>query len=305
MIIQAPYTRPIPFTNGLINNYSLLPKKQWSSLHLRLPHKLGAGGLRIFTHQNLHFYRGKWKFYHSTGFQALDEVGTNNLIDFRIGKNHHMQSAYVQGVKKFAWDITQVDGIRMFIPKTLIPCDRRVIDKKIEQFILNTDINLLIDKLFEIDPSESNNTLLLEAKFLELIHYFTQHLNKGELESLLDHHHDYEARQIETAKEILDYHLSDPPCIKALSKEIGLNTRKLKAGFRETFGITIRQYVIQQRMLLAQDLVINSDYPISVICQMVGYHNRGHFASTYTKYFGHLPHQARKKNHLDKVTPFK
>ncbi|HAS44358.1 MAG TPA: hypothetical protein DCS93_28025 [Microscillaceae bacterium] len=301
MIIQAPYTRPIPFTNGLINNYSLLPEKQWSSLHLCLPGELGTGGLRIFTHQNLHFYRGKWKFYDSTGFQALDEVGTNDLIDFRISRNHHMQSAYVQGVKKFAWDVTQVDGIRMFIPKALLPSDRRIIDKKIEQFILNRDINLLIDKLFDIDPTESNNTLLLEAKFLELIHYFIQHLNKGEVQQLLENTHAYEATQIETAKEILDNQLHDPPCIKALSKEIGLNTRKLKAGFRETFGITIRQYVIQQRMLLAQDLVMNSDHPLSVICQMVGYHNRGHFASTYTKYFGHLPHQAREKHNSDRV----
>ena len=300
MIIQAPYTRPVPFVNGLINNYSLLPEKQWNSLHLRLPSQLGKGGLRIFTHQNLHFYRGKWSFYNSTGFQALDEVGTNDLIDFRISRDHNMQSSYVQGVKKFAWDITQVDGIRMFIPKAMLPADRQTIDKKIEQFVQNTNITLLIDHLFKIDPVESNNTLLLEAKFLELIHYFTQHLNQGEINQLLEHHCDYEAQQIETAKEILDHQLSNPPCIKALSKEIGLNTRKLKAGFRNLFGITIRQYVIQQRMLLAHELIINSHYPLSTICQMVGYHNRGHFAATYAKYFGQLPHQARKK-HLNQA----
>ncbi|MEO1654742.1 MAG: AraC family transcriptional regulator, partial [Bacteroidota bacterium] len=98
-----------------------------------------------------------------------------------------------------------------------------------------------------------------------------------------------EITSLKLAKEILENRLINPPSILELSKLVGLNTCKLKTGFKKLFGITIRQYLINLRMEMARDLIKNTDHPISYICHMVGYSNRGHFAALYQKYFGSTP----------------
>ena len=294
MILQIPYTAPKGFVIKLVEDYNMQVEQKWNCTYLRLPPELGSGGLQFFVKGGFHFFRGKWNFNQPTGFRALDKVGSNNLVDFRINQSKQFQSAYIQGLKRFEWDITQIDGFRVFIPKTFIEVDKYKMEKKFEKYLLSSEVCKLLDELMSINPNNTADELLIEAKFLEFTHYWIKFLNNTDLDYLFEGLNDYELAQLKLSQEILDNNLHNPPDILMLSKQVGLNTNKLKTGFRKIFGITIRQYIIKQRMEKARELIRNSDYPLSHICQIVGYHNRGHFAALYQKYFGCLPCKDRK-----------
>ena len=50
------------------------------------------------------------------------------------------------------------------------------------------------------------------------------------------------------ARKIISDRLNNPPCLKDLAKQVGLNECTLKRGFRQLFGTTVFGYLYQQRM---------------------------------------------------------
>ena len=56
--------------------------------------------------------------------------------------------------------------------------------------------------------------------------------------------------------------MDSPPSLKELAKLIGLNTYKLKTGFKELFGIPVFKYLQGKRLEKAFELIENKNMPI-------------------------------------------
>ncbi|MGH6633270.1 MAG: helix-turn-helix domain-containing protein, partial [Sphingopyxis sp.] len=74
-----------------------------------------------------------------------------------------------------------------------------------------------------------------------------------------------------------------------LARMVGVNQTKLKAGFREVFGVTIYDFIIQQRMRHASQLLLTSEYSVSEVAYQTGYEYPANFTCAFKKYFGALP----------------
>ena len=59
-------------------------------------------------------------------------------------------------------------------------------------------------------------------------------------------------------------------------------------------GIGLSEYLTQERMRLAQSLLKNTSFPISIIASRVGYVNFSHFAKVFKQEFGVSPSEYRK-----------
>jgi two component transcriptional regulator, araC family len=59
-------------------------------------------------------------------------------------------------------------------------------------------------------------------------------------------------------------------------------------------GIGLAEYLIQERMRLAQSLLKNTSFSISIIASRVGYVNFSHFAKVFKQEFGVSPSEYRK-----------
>ena len=94
---------------------------------------------------------------------------------------------------------------------------------------------------------------------------------------------------LEKAIEILDKEYSLPPTISQLAHRVGTNETLLKQWFRKQLNTTVHQFIVQQRMAKAAELLNISNLPISHIAQEVGYANHGHFAAAFKKEFGCAP----------------
>lgn len=94
-------------------------------------------------------------------------------------------------------------------------------------------------------------------------------------------------------KKIMIENMENPPSILELSKMVGLNTYKLKVGFKEMFGTTIFGYLRDIRMEKARLLLENHELNINEIANEVGYSNPSHFATAFRKKYDVTPSHFR------------
>lgn len=96
------------------------------------------------------------------------------------------------------------------------------------------------------------------------------------------------------AKEILKNAMDHPPTIQELSRQVGLNKNKLQAGFRNTEGKSVAEYLRAVRMERALELLENQRLSIAEIAQAVGYKGKSNFYQSFTKTFGNTPLEIRQ-----------
>lgn len=96
------------------------------------------------------------------------------------------------------------------------------------------------------------------------------------------------------AREIIDMRLADPPTTRILAREIGTNVTTLQSAFRKTFGLTVFGYVREQRLAVAQILLLETDLPISQVGYRVGFLGAAAFSAAYRQRFGRTPGQERQ-----------
>lgn len=294
MDIKVPsYLDPFSFAATLAEDYSFAEKKLWSSNLIVLPETIGEGSIQLFVRNDIHFYRAKWAFNEPTCFYSEDKVGQKNIVDFRVNTSGVIHSAYIEGHKKYEWEITNVDGFRMFVPEMYFTCSKNKLLSKFELYCSDRNIQGLQNQLIALSPINSSESLLLESRFLEFTHYWLDFLNNNDIRVHFEDLTPYQLKCLYDAKSILDNNMNSTPTIAELSRKVGLNTEVLKRGFRLVFELPIRQYLIKSKMEQTHYLLINTDKPIGEICQELGYSNRGHFAELYQKYYGNTPIQDR------------
>ena len=79
-----------------------------------------------------------------------------------------------------------------------------------------------------------------------------------------------------------------------IAKALYLNPEYLSRLFKREMGIGLSEYLTQERMRLAQSLLKNTSFSISIIASRVGYVNFSHFAKVFKQEFGVSPSEYRK-----------
>lgn len=68
---------------------------------------------------------------------------------------------------------------------------------------------------------------------------------------------------------------------------------KLRYSFKAVYGYTITEYIQNKRIAHAEYLLIETDFPIKIISQAVGYNHAGRFSNLFQKSTGLLPDEYR------------
>ncbi len=95
--------------------------------------------------------------------------------------------------------------------------------------------------------------------------------------------------RIRMAGDMLIQQMDSPPTISSLALQVGVNSAKLKRGFKQIFGTTIGQFLLQHRMTCARELLLSRETDVTQAAFSVGYSNVSHFIRNYKKAFGVTP----------------
>ncbi len=83
--------------------------------------------------------------------------------------------------------------------------------------------------------------------------------------------------------------------IPYMADSLHMSTGYLHTLYRDTFGITCMDDVIQMRLALAKDFLQHSSISIQTISQNCGYKNVEHFSRQFKKHIGLSPREYRKR----------
>lgn len=119
---------------------------------------------------------------------------------------------------------------------------------------------------------------------------------KKEIEYIEDNPKDTKREYIDMAFTIIHNEYSDSGLnIESIAERVGLSVNYLRAIFKEALGISLTDYISKYRYEKALDLLVNSNYTVAAISEMIGMNSENHFYTFFKKFNGRTPTQFRKK----------
>ena len=110
------------------------------------------------------------------------------------------------------------------------------------------------------------------------------------------------ADRLTLARAYMDRHYDTPLTLEHISSEAGFSPYHFIRLFRAAYRRTPHQYLMQQRIDKAKDLLRSTDLPINEICYTIGFESIGSFTTLFRRISGLSP-SAYRKHTTRKVQP--
>jgi len=169
---------------------------------------------------------------------------------------------------------------------------------------LVTDLDELPEKLQDLD-----NLLISVPPPLQAFFYFAEkqldycanpslEKSMGELVEELLRELDFQPRVDPRIARVVAFFERDPgtsASLDELSSLAWLSLSQFKALFKKETGKAPGEFLRDLRMEKARALLLNTDYPIGIVAQMVGYSDASSFSHRFSNHFGFPPRSFRRE----------
>ena len=104
---------------------------------------------------------------------------------------------------------------------------------------------------------------------------------------------DLSDKRLERVLDYMQHHCLEPLTLDELSKEAGISRFHFIKKFREKFGTTPHQYLIQLRMAAAATMLKNENRTVADVAQACGYRSPAQFCGAFRKHYSQNPREYR------------
>ena len=96
-------------------------------------------------------------------------------------------------------------------------------------------------------------------------------------------------------KTYVQQHIQDPLRLSTIAKAFNLSTDYLSSHFSHITGVTLKEYIMQEKIRQAADLLRYTDYPINIISSYLSFASQSHFGNSFRKFIGTTPNKYRNR----------
>ena len=150
---------------------------------------------------------------------------------------------------------------------------------------LYNDLYTVMDKIYELSTAPSPSS---KYRATGLIYEFFSILMQN---SKMDQERN---DPIQTALHIMDYNYSSSITIEQIARRLSINSAYFSRIFSERVGIPPKQYLLNQRVARAKELLKEPNASILEISNSVGYEDPLYFSRIFKKHIGLSPLEYRK-----------
>lgn len=137
--------------------------------------------------------------------------------------------------------------------------------------------------------------LFAQAKVLEYLGLIVNFLHaEDKLERQRRH-----TQKIRSLKEYLLSMEGRLPTLNQLATDFGLSAKQLNIEFKAEFGQSIFDYITTNRLEQAHDALLESDTPMKVLAERLGYSHVNHFITAFKRRFGYSPGSLRRNPKME------
>lgn len=109
-----------------------------------------------------------------------------------------------------------------------------------------------------------------------------------------DVHSDKDTKgQMEQIVQYIQNHIERDIRRTEIAEEFYLNPDYLSRLFKKKMGVQLKDFIVAEKMKVAQDLLRTTALPVSMVAAKVGYSNFSHFSQVYKKVIGRSPAEDR------------
>jgi AraC-like DNA-binding protein len=157
-------------------------------------------------------------------------------------------------------------------------------------FYMTPEMETIMNQVFSIPYEGKTKMMFFRSQMTALLSHFFGYLSSEKVKGMTDE----ERKKLYEARDILSRNLETPPSLSDLSRQIGLNSFKLKKNFKELFGVPVFKYLQNQRMAKAYDLLRSGNVSIQEAAWNVGYESLSSFSNAFSKKFGFRPSEIKQ-----------
>ena len=100
---------------------------------------------------------------------------------------------------------------------------------------------------------------------------------------------------IQKAKIYILDHISNNLSVREVADHVHLSPEYFTKLFKKETGQNIKNYIMQQKVDAAKDLLDHSEIPVSLVALELGYTNFSHFTQMFKKFENMTPSEYRKR----------
>ena len=156
-------------------------------------------------------------------------------------------------------------------------------------FFMTPEMLKIVNGIFNMKYEGKARMMFFRSQITALLSHFFGQLAINKTKTIKTE----DRSRLEQVKEILANNLDNPPSLSELSKQIGLNTTKLKKEFKEVFGVPVFKYLQNERLSTAHDMISNKRATVQEAAWHVGYDSLSSFSNAFANKFGYRPSQIR------------
>lgn len=127
---------------------------------------------------------------------------------------------------------------------------------------------------------------------IEVIVEKTQ-LAKKNMETVLEG--DSQEARLHCVKQYIEEHIREKITVGELAELVHINEQHLMRIFKKETGQSLVEYITKQRMLLAGELLKNTDHSINFIADCVGCESCSYFTKIFKRHTGFTPREYRQQ----------
>ena len=149
-----------------------------------------------------------------------------------------------------------------------------------------------IEEIKECEHSGFPKSVFIEGKCYEILaHHLRQYTDDSSGPDKRKILRQATVKKIEEAADIILSELDQVDNILALAKRVGLNQNKLQSGFQHLYGMSVNNYIRNQRMEMAKNLMEKTDLNITEITYKIGINSRSYFSKLFKQRYTMTPTQ--------------
>lgn len=162
--------------------------------------------------------------------------------------------------------------------------------------LMTEEVNNQLRRMLNCQIEEKERELHQYARFIDLWLLYAEYLNNNSLVKTSSGyrftHDDFAA--IRAASKLKLENIDEYISAKDMADEALLHHRKLKAGFKEMYGMTLKDWVVEQKLQHASDQLKKTNKTLLQIAVACGYRTVSALIKAFKKRFGTTPAAYRK-----------
>ncbi|OHX67167.1 helix-turn-helix transcriptional regulator [Flammeovirga pacifica] len=153
-------------------------------------------------------------------------------------------------------------------------------------------IQVLIQQIVDLDGEYDWMELMIKCYGYNVLAEFLLLIKKIDTEQYT-HYHQLQLQRVLDIKKYILKNLDDNLTLKHLSEQFFISESSIQKDFKRVYDQTPHQFIKEERLEKAKDLLQNSNYAINQIAYMLRFKNASHFSSSVKNKFGMLPKSLR------------